>query len=47
MVFLVFGSKGFVAICFYTFSNKVTFLTTLFDPFKQILDLKNLISNLL
>ena len=33
----VFGSKGFVAICYYTCSYKVAFVLSFFDPFKCIL----------
>ena len=35
-----FGSIGFVVICYYTFSNKIEFLLSFFDPLKCILAYK-------
>ena len=35
--FFGFGSIKFVVICYYTFSNKIAFLLSFFDPFKCIL----------
>ena len=36
----VFGSKGFVAICYYTLSNKVVFFTKPFGPLQMNFSLK-------